>query len=83
MILLLLSCTSYKLDDSSLDLYEPPTVQECPASNVINVEIRGAIVGLSVETPSGALVAPHIQILTEEIIVTCPEEGGVLTVVWG
>ena len=60
-----------------------PTVANCPAGVVEAVPSQGPVWGVSVVLPSGARVAPMVQILGDQIDVYCPKEGGTITVEWG
>jgi hypothetical protein len=59
-----------------------PSVVECHPGTATAVEAQGGVFGVSVRLPSGVDVAPMVQVLSGEVIVYCPADGGALTVEW-
>ena len=60
-----------------------PTVVECLPGTATTVEALGPVWSVAVRVPSGALVAPWVQVQGDQLVVGCPAEGGALTVEWG
>jgi len=79
-LFLILSCSNSKLEDSGFT--QPPTVQDCPAARYSEAPLLGGVTAVSVEIPSGVLVAPWVQFHADSLWVECPEDGGMLTVAW-
>ena len=81
ILLALLACAQPSPEAEQAPIL-PPTVVECDPGSATTVAGQGAVWSVSVRLPSGNVKAPMVQMLSDSLIVYCPEAGGTLTVEW-
>lgn len=82
IILSLLACAQPEPDAPQAPILVPSVV-ECSPGSAMNVDSLGPLWSVTITSESGSVSAPMMQMLSDSLIVYCPDTGGTITVEWG